>query len=383
MDTLEINDLRVLTTAESEPCVSIYMPTQPSGRQGQQDPVRLKNLTRQVEAQLVSQWLRPVEARQFLQPVSDLLVDEDFWSQCGRGLAVFVTSGSFYRFRLDVQLDELTVVHRRFHVKPLLSVVTGQDRFYILALSQNSVRLFEASRYQIKQCEVKDLPANMKDALNYTAADRGSQVHSAMRGSLGKQAAVFHAQGGQQDTRKSDLATFFRQVDAALQPLLRDQAAPLLLAGVDHVVSIYRKENHYSRLAEPELKGNCDHLTPHEIHERAWPLIEPVVEQARQRAATRYFEMVNTGKTSDDVRRILPAAHEGRIDSLFVDEREHQWGAFDPVSAAVDVHERCQQGDDDLLDLAAVQTLLHRGTVYCRPRDQLPDQQPITALLRY
>jgi hypothetical protein len=383
MDTFGISDLRALTTIQSEPCVSIYLATHPSGQDGQQDPVRLKNLVLRAEEQVAGGWLRATEARELVQPIRDLSTDPAFWDQRSRGLAAFVSAGSFQRFRLAVEFDELAIVNRRYHVKPLFPLLSGRDRFFILSLSQNSVRLFDAARDQIEQVQVPGLPANMTDALNYTSADRGAQAHSAMRGGQGKQAAVFHGQGGQRDTRKEDLAAFARQVDAALKPVLRNQRAPLLLAGVDYVLSIYREVNHYPHVAKPQVEGNCDYLTPYEILQRAWPQIEPVVEQSRHRAATQYVELVSSGKTSEEIQQIIPAAREGRIDNLFVDVHAHQWGVFDPQSNAVELHEACQPGDEDLLDLAAVETLAHRGTVYGVPPEQMPIRKSIAALYRY
>ncbi len=383
MDTFGIADLRALTTTESQPCVSIYLATHPSGQEGQQDPVRLKNLLVQAEEQVAGGWLRAAEARELVQPIRDLLAEPAFWDERSHGIAVFVAPGSFYRFCLAVEFDELVTVNRRFHVKPLFPVLSGRDRFFVLALSQNSVRFFDASRDRIEQVEVPGLPANMTDALNYTSADRGAQAHSAMRGGQGKQAAVFHGQGGQRDTRKEDLAAFARQIDAALKPVLRNQRAPLLLAGVDYVLSIYREVSHYPHVAEQEVEGNCDYFTPHEILQRAWPQIEPVVEQSRRRAAAQYVELVSTGKTSDEIRQIIPAAREGRIDNLFVDVHAHQWGVFDPQTNAVELHETCQVGDEDLLDLAAVETLAHRGIVYGVPPEQMPIRSSIAAMYRY
>jgi len=42
------------------------------------------------------------------------------------------------------------VVSDRFHLKPLLPLLTGDGRFYILALSQNQVRLLQGTRYSVR-----------------------------------------------------------------------------------------------------------------------------------------------------------------------------------------------------------------------------------------
>jgi hypothetical protein len=383
MDSHVTNDLRRLITNQATPCVSIYMPTHVAGENGQQDPVRLKNLLQRAEEQLSASWLRSAEARRFLQAARDLPADPVFWENRSQGLAVFITPETFHRYRLPLQFDEFLMVGRRHHLKPLLTLLNGGDRYFILTLSQKRVRFYVASRHALEQQHVEGLPENMKEALNYTGVERGSQAHSAMQGSLGKQAAVFHGQGGQADTRKEDITTFFRMIDAALQPVLRDETTPLLLTGVEYVLPIYREVTGYPYLVKQELVGNCDYLTRHQLHQRAWPLMEPFLEQTRRDSAERYLQLVGTDKTSDQLEEILPAAHDGRIDTLFVDVQAHRWGRFDSQKQELEVHLTPDGGVDDLLDLAAVETLSHRGTVYAVPAHEVPGGKPVAAMFRY
>jgi hypothetical protein len=383
MDVFGPAELRQLTGKQTEPCVSVYLPTHVSGQDAQQDAVVLKNLLQSAEQQLASDWLRPVQARQMLQAPRDLPNDPAFWGPRSQGLALFVSPDGSWQFRLPRPFDPVVIVNRRFYVKPLLPLLTGGDRFYILALSQNKVRLLSASRHAVEVVDVPDLPTDLESALNYSGADRGSQVHSAMRGSLGKQAAVFHGQGGQPDARKDDLAQYFRLIDHALQPVLRDESVPLLLAGVDYLLPIYREASNYTYLAQEELTGNNDHLSPQQIQQRAWTLMEPVFQRSRHEAAARYRQLAGTGRAADDIRQIVPAAHQGRIEALFVDLHAFQWGQFHPQEARVELHDQQQSGDDDLLDLAATETLLHRGVVYAVESSQSPTDQAAAAVFRY
>lgn len=383
MDTFGTRELQRLTGEHTPPCVTVYLPTHPVGEQGQQDPVRLKNLLHRAEMQLAEAWMRAPEARKLLQTARDLPADPAYWDKRSHGLAIFVASDAFDCFRLPLEFEELLFVNRRFHIKPLLPLLEGGDRFFILALSQNQVRLFAASRNAVEQIDVVGLPTNMRDALNYTEADRGSQVHSAMHGSLGKQAAVFHGHGGQPETRKDDLVQFFRLIDSALKPFLRDETSPLLLAGVEYLLPLYHEVNCYPHVVEQKCIGNCDYLSAQELHQKAWPLMEPIFRLARQRAAERFRELSGTGKTSDDVKQVISAAREGRVDTLFVANESHVWGAYHEESGAVDLHDPCQAGDDDLLDTAAVLALSQRGTVYSVERTEMPSAEPIAALFRY
>jgi hypothetical protein len=383
MDAMDTSQLRELAACRTGPCVSIYLPTHVTGEESKQDLPRLKSMLQRAEGILVEGWLRSPEAGRLLQAARGLLTDVSFWEGRSLGLGIFAAPEVFRAYRVPRSFEELVFVNRRFHIKPLLPLVSGRDRFFILALSQNHVRLFAASRHTIEQIAVDGLPTNMKEALDYTQADRGSQVHSADRAGRGKQAGVFHGQGGQPDAHKEDLAQFFRLVDRAIQPVLRDTRSPLVLGGVEYLLPIYRQVSGYAQIAEPELLGNCDRLTPHELHRRAWPLIEPIVLQAREEAKQRYGQLADTPQASDNVPQVLKSANEGRIDTLFVDVGAHQWGRFDPETGCVEVHDRFEPNDDDLLDLAVVETLLHRGTVYAVELDQMPHRKPLAALFRY
>ncbi len=72
------------------------------------------------------------------------------------------------------------------------------------------------------------------------------------------------------------------------------------------------------------------------------------------------------------------------MDSLFVAVGVQRWGAVEPESGEVVLHNERQAGDQDLLDLAAVQTLIHAGDVYAVSADEVPDSMsPIAAVFRY
>lgn len=383
MDKFGTSDLRQLTEVNQGPCVTICMPTHVTGADGQQDAIRLKNLAERVEQQLADGWLRAPEARDMLKALRELPGDHDFWGARSHGMALFLDHGSLKHFRVPMQLNELALVNRRFHVKPLLPLLTGGARFFLLALSQHSVRLFESTEYQIEQIDVAGLPQRMEAALNLDGADRGSQSHFAIKGGKGRQSSVFHGQGGVPNSHKDDLAQFFRLIEVALRPVLHDETVPLVLAGVDYLLPIFRSVCNYAHLAKPELAGNCDHLSARQIQEKVWPLVEPLLIEAREKAAAKYRQLAGTGKTSDNIRHALPAAFEGRIEMLFVASDHHLWGVCDEQGRVIDTHNDQQPTDDDLLDTAAVQTLLHRGSIYVVERRDVPSSEPLAAVLRF
>lgn len=386
MDTFSTSDLKRLTAAQQGPCVSIFMPTHAAGPNGQQDALRLKNLLTQAERRLVDQGVRAPEAKKLLEPVRELPAEHGFWEKRSQGLAIFITEGLLNRFRVPLSLDETVVVNQRFQVKPLLSLIGVDDQYFVLALSQNRVRFLEGRQFSMQEVKVDGLPKDMAQALNYDFSERPMLARTAglPRSQPGKSSAVVYSLGSEREPAKDELAQYFRAIDAALRDPLRDQRIPLILAGVQYLLPIYREVSSYAHLAHEELLGNPDHLTEHELHGRTWPLIQSRLENGRQDAAAKYRKLAGTGKASDDLSQIVVAAQRGQVESLFVDRTAHRWGVFDAATGQVTVRPSpaSEPGDDDLLDYAAVQTLLHRGAVYAVPVEQVPSP-PAAAILRY
>ncbi len=384
MDAFSTSDLKRLTTAQQGPCVSIFMPTHAVGPDGQQDALRLKNLLAQAERCLVDQGMRAPEAKKLLEPVRDLPAEHGFWEKRSQGLAIFITEGLLNRFRVPLSMDETVVVNQRFQVKPLLALIGVDDQYFVLALSQNRVRFLEGRQFGMREVKVDGLPKDMAQALNNDASQRPTLAHTAARNQPGRASAVVYSLGSEREPAKDELAQYFRVIDAAVREPLRDQRAPLILAGVQYLLPIYREVSSYTHVAHEELAGNPDHLAEHELHSRTWPLIQSRLENARQDAVAKYRKLTGTGKTADSLPQIVTAAQRGQIESLFVDRTAHRWGVFDLTTGQVTVRSSTSPGpgDDDLLDYSAVQTLMHRGTVYAVPADQVPSP-PAAAILRY
>jgi hypothetical protein len=196
----------------------------------------------------------------------------------------------------------------------------------------------------------------------------------------GSWAGIFHGHGVGIDDAKDELLHYFQKLDRGLHPLLREEKAPLILAAVDYHQPIYRRANTYARLLEGGVAGNPDRLSNKELHDRAWPLVRPVIEEAQRRAAAQYRQLAGTGHTSDDLEAVVAAAYGGRVETLFVALDRPVWGVFDASAGRVERHERALFGNVDLLDLAAAHTLRHGQTVYAIEPKQLPGGTDVAAI---
>jgi hypothetical protein len=387
MDILTREDLNELAIQTGEACISIYMPTTPIGRESQQGLILLKNLIRKAEEKLTEDEMGVAPAQKLLEPALVLLADEDFWEHQSDGLALFASSGTFHRYRLPQRFDELVVVSQRFHLKPLLPLFTGNGSFFVLALSQNAVRLLQCTRDTFREIELQGIPTSLEEALQFDDPERQLQYHTSTGspGASGKRSAIYHGHGVGTDDEKTNLSRYFRKVNQGLQELLRDQTAPLVLAGVEYLHPIYKEVNDYAHLIKEGIEGSPDRWGQEELHQQAWKIVEPLFAAAQQEAMDRYKQFAGSkdGRALHDLKKIIRAALRGQVETLFVVQDLQQWGRFDSEANSIQLHDEPQPHDEDLLDLAAVHTTLNRGTVHVLKAEEMPDPSPIAAILRY
>lgn len=89
MDVIAGPEVKRLSEVDGRWCVSIFMPAHRAGAETQQDRIRLKNLLREAERQLVEAGLRTPDAAAIPEPGQALLAESDFWQHQSDGLAVF------------------------------------------------------------------------------------------------------------------------------------------------------------------------------------------------------------------------------------------------------------------------------------------------------
>ncbi len=388
MDTLSNGELRRLQNKQKGVCVSIFLPTRRAGVDSQQDALRLRHQIRDAENRLLLENIRSTEVEKLLEPIRALLDDGDFWLHTGDGLAIFRSSELFHYYRLPCSFKEQVIVSDHFYLKPLLPLLTNNGRFYILAMSQNEIRLLEGTHYSVQQVELpEEVPESLAEALKYEEAENEVWLYSSSSGATigkgGRRPAIFYGQGVGHDDSKDHLLRYFQQIDRGLHELLRDEEAPLVLAGVEYLFPLYRQANTYHHLLGQGVAGNPDKLSPEILHTQAWAVVEPYFRKGQEESAAQYRDNVGTERTSNDIREIMPAAYYGRVSSLFVAIDEELWGIFDPTSNTIHVHKEPRFRDDDLLDEAATQTLLHGGSVYAVERTKVPGQALLAAVFRY
>jgi hypothetical protein len=172
---------------------------------------------------------------------------------------------------------------------------------------------------------------------------------------------------------------------SALEQRLSGDKAPIVIVAQPNV------QGHLRALAKnvgfyPDgLQADPDSLSEADLHARTYELVRPVFAEAREKALDTFRMLAGQGdqRAAVDLAAIVPAAVNGRVDSLFAAEGASAWGRYEPERNAV----RFEQGEtaenDELLDLAVVQTIANGGAAWVLPQDQMPRDVAACAVLRF
>ncbi|HEY0510276.1 MAG TPA: hypothetical protein VGH73_00130 [Thermoanaerobaculia bacterium] len=386
LSTITREEIRDLLTLPGRPRVSIYMPTFRAGAETQQNPIRLKNLLRSVQERLEATGMESAGATEMMAPVRELVEDQAFWQEASDGLALFRTPEAFRAYRLPAAFDELAVVGDRFHLKPLFSLLAEDAPFYVLVLSLKNIRLIAATRHRAEEVA---LPPDIPRGFNEAMGNLTRQYSQFQQPSVGAKAIarspIFHGHGTGEDNLKAEIVQFFNLADKALVKHM-DREAPVVLAGVEYLLPRYKETTELPHVLDEGLTGSAEGLSPEELRDKAWEIVEPVLTAGRRKAAELYGDLLGTGRASSRYDEILPAAHDGRIDTLFVARGVRLWGRYDERLREVRLEENQDEqagGGEDLLSLAAEQTFLNGGRVFAVPQQEVPDGQAMAAVFRY
>jgi hypothetical protein len=389
MDTFDRHQLELLLASEGGPHISVFLPAPRKQSEVRDDAIRVSNFVGQAHATLTDHWMRPSEADDFLKPLGDLVHDREFLSDRRHGSAIYLCGDLFLVYAVSQAVPEQMFISRRFRIRPMLSVLDHLAKFHLLTLSKKEVKLYRGTQQSISQVEQVRLPKGFEESMVELSisAERGAQAHSAAKEMTGKQAAVFHGQGGRPDAEKAEIREYLRQVDTAVSRFLQDSSGHLILAGVEYLTSIYRLICSCSTLADETISGNVDHLSPKELLQQAMPIVTAEMRRERQADEAAVGHRRRHGAATD-AEQVLCAAFEGRIDALFFDTDATLEGSFYPDTRTLQELHRVpsgQPGDPgcDLIELAAIQTLRHGGRVHAVNAAEMPIDGRIAASLRY
>lgn len=376
-------DFGKLDSHTGAPCLSIYLSTHTSGVEVNErhDRIRFKNAIQDAVEQLGG---RGEEAtKNFVVKTGDELLSNDiFWRNQQKGLAVFISDGFTNVMKLPYAVDDRLLVNDRFYLSPLLPLLENDKHFYLLVLSKKQAKLFRGDMYSLVHVDIPDMPDGIEDVVHFEQKDGQGLFRTGSSGAGG--GANYHGLGESGPDHKENIALYMKEVDRTLhEKVLGQESAPLVIAGVEYLVSIFEKNTSYAHVWKDHIPGNAEHEDIASLHATTKAMLQPWFGQSRQRAIETYGVKSNTSLISTQPSEIVAAAHYSRVSMLFIEDGFQLWGKFDEKNNSLVIHQPRKQLDDDLVDRAAVATIRHGGNVFFLSTDKMPAGSGMAAVMRF
>jgi hypothetical protein len=368
VDTPALQDFRSLNDLRADACVSVYLPTTPLTQEVDTSRITFGNLAKQGMTQLRAKGFDKRRLTLMGALFDDLEEDDEFWRVQANSLAVLATPDSIRTYRLANFLGEKISVSDRFHLQPLLRAITFPHSAFVLALSENSVRLIEIfSDLPPSIVQVPNLPKDAASALGRsTLNDRSPKGR--ITGSEGQ---------------KVRLTQFARLIDTAIRPMLSGRQSPLILAATEPLATIFRSINSYSNLLPGTVTSTNDRSGERELASAAIPVLDAHYAREIEAFRTRFVERSSDGRSTSDISDAARAATFGAIDALMVDIDAEINGKIDEMSGAVTIADRASADTYGVIDEIMGRALNSGARVIGARKADMPDGKELAAILRY
>jgi hypothetical protein len=328
---------------------------------------------RSAQSELSAQGVSQDQNNLLLRPFKELARGYDVRSSH----LMFRSPNCLADFRLRLPLENSYTVAGCFSVRRVISELHMPDEFYILSLSKTDVELYRCDGFTLNRTGLPGgVSENIAEALALEPPDHTLVNRSAAGRSTGTMPGVRFGTGSERERRHAHLADFYKQVDRAIRPLLGDRV-PLVLEGDVENVATYRGISQIPKLLTKAIhpnKDKSDALT--HLLEEAGSILHADCLQAQARSLSDDFERTPHTLVSTDPKTILEASFAGRVRALYINESEEELGI-----CAVPGYR--SWGREDLLNLAAVQSILHHGLTYVVPGSTLPNGAKAVAFMRF
>jgi len=373
MNLITRSDILSLREKGTFPAISIFMPTHQVAHGVGEDRVVFRNLLRAAEKGLSDVGVDAESIRALLNEAREREGDGGFWRGQAPGLAFFISPDLFRIARLPAPPAPLCVVGQQFSITPILPMLSPQRRFLVLALNRNDTVLYDADHVGMRRIDVPgDLP-RFQDFLETMDVERDLQFTTGQTGSGGGRSSTFFGRGSGEENIRKHLPDYFRILDGRINQVILGTNLPLVLAGIDYVLPIYREISHYPRIVKGGVGINPADMTEPELWSMAWEVIEPLFQQKEKDALEQLRSLAGTGRTSTAMAEIVKGAEAGRVQSLFVDLATR--------STTMMPHDTIEH--EGLLNHAMLETIATGGEVIAVSPGEIYDNAGVAAIFRY
>lgn len=286
---------------------------------------------------------------------------------------------------------ERAIVADSFHIKPLLRILQSADRFQVLSINRQSVRLFEGNRDQLNEIALAaEVPSTASDVIGDDLPEPESRMRSA-GGSVGASptgasgaGSIRYSHGTKNEVIDQQTEKFFRMVDRGItEHHSKPSDLPLILAALPEHHAMFRAVSHNAKLLDQGVETNPEPLSTDELRLLAWEVMQPVYIKRLAGFVDQFHAATHANQGSADLPEVAVAAVEGRVRVLLLEAGRQIPGRIDLKTGATHPDDLKDPEVDDMLDDLAEQVLRTGGEVIMVPTERMPTTTGLAGIYRF
>ena len=274
--------------------VTIVIPTHRTKPDYESDPIVLKTQIEKVEKELHGM-LPKREAAAIIDNIREAQEQIDH-SHNQNSLVLYANENFSAAVKVPVDLEKEALVGEFFDFRPLYKTMQQSERYYILTISKNVIRMFEAQNERIvSEIENDDFPFDKNSFYtvkwNRPAAD------------------------GFADSMEKE---FYNDADKSFRKIYLENPLPVILAGDVKSVAYYEEQMDDRRMVIERVKGSYDTAPLHEIAASVSPALEKYRKELQEQELAVIDRAASAKTLVTDINEILENSRDAMTATLFV-----------------------------------------------------------------
>lgn len=347
--------------AEATACnVTLIFNTHRTSPDNQKDSIQYKNMMKEAVHKVRLNCAK-ADADAIEKNLSTLADDIDH-NRNADSMLVFVNENFFDIVRLDIPVEDRTIVDRTFAVRDLVKAMHHEQSFYALVLSRDSARVLKA----VPRQEIIELEGEFPFENDMYFVD--NKLKSTMAGK-----------------NEQMIEEFFKQVDKKMHEVLKNEALPVVVCTEERNFHHYMNVTDRKEAVAGHLNKNRMDYTAYEVVKEARKILSIYLDKKNTERLAELSEARGANLLESDLNQVWRAIHEGKGKTVFVAEGFHQPGKLNGTN--IEVSEGVKNdGPDavaDLVDEIITAQIKHGGDVVFADPDSMNGLKGLALVTRY
>lgn len=289
------------------------------------------------------EFLQPVLAKddliKFFSPIHNLTKDSHILNNLKGNIGLFRNKDAFRILTIPIDIDYQCHVADSFHVKPLIKWLQFDRDFILLGINKNMIQIYYG---------------------NQTTFQKVSSLYI-------------------NNSREKESGLWLKDI---LELLSLKHSPKLFIAGETKLLEQYTKFIHYKNIVQAPLSSKFDEETLIDLCSTARNILKLEAKKSLEKALSEFHIAEKMNLTKKNIFQIAKAAIQGKIKKLIIAEGINVFGKIDKKTGGLAIHPfDLDHEDDDILDDLAQTVLLSGGEVYIAPKEKIPSERPIMAII--